>query len=47
MNHMYQKKKNSSGWDFRRKVVAGVALALAAFFVLTMASQVFIYALAL
>lgn len=47
MSKTYGKKKNSSGWDFRRKVVAAVALVLAAFFVLTMASQIVMYAFAL
>lgn len=46
MSKTYGKKKNSSGWDFRRKVIAAVALVMAAFFVLTMASQIFMYAFA-
>lgn len=47
MSKTYGKKKNSSGWDFRRKVVALIALILVAFFVFTLAAQIFVYGLAM
>lgn len=43
----YGKPKNKYGWDTRRKIVAVGALVLAALFVLMMASEVFIYLLAM
>lgn len=43
----YGKPKNKYGWDTRRKIVAVGALMLAVLFVLTVASEIFIYLLAM
>lgn len=46
MSKTYAKKKQSGSWDRRRKVVALISGAMVLCFVLSIAAQIFIYALA-